>query len=391
MALDKHTDGMHLFLMDDTGILFSEACQEIHILNTTATVIWCHLEDEKSADEIASTLVETFGLSLTDAEHYVTTALVEWRRQGFLAGDNANRPVAAASGEPPTKPELPEWTDSHFVAERSYRLLSSHLRLRFTRPEHEAIVHPIFAHLEQQEDGSVPETLIDIIATPQGIVLYRDKEAKHGFYKIDALVPIAKSTAWFAAILGQNFFLDIHAGVVRDKGGCILLCAPAGSGKSTMTAALVSAGFQYFSDELAMLEEETFNVFPAPLALCFKDTGFDAIERYFPQVRTLPVHIRGDGKRVCYMPPPADAMPTVTTAQPIKAVVFPSYQSDALTTLDRLEPLDALKLLMDQCLVINKRLDKEKVAGMIDWITRMNSYRLVYSNTEEAVARIKAL
>ena len=390
LETEAQADGTHLFLMDDTGILFSEACQEIHVLNASATVIWCHLEDGKSSGEIASLLAETFDLSPADAEHYVSTALADWRRMGFLAGDQANTPVAVEQ-DAPAKPLLPAWTDAPFVAERSYRLLSSRLRLRFTQPEQEAIVHPVLAHLEQEKAGPEQETLIDIITTPQGNVVYRDKKAEQGFLKIDELAPVAKGLVWYTAILDHSFFLDIHAGVVRDENGCILLPAPPGSGKSTLTAALVCAGFQFFSDEVALLEEETFNVFPLPLALCFKDTGVEAISQFYPQVKTLPFHNRGDGKRVCYMPPPAHSALADTSPQPVKALVFPSYLPDATTKLDRLEPLDALKLLMDQCLVIDKQLDREKVAGMIDWVLGMSSYRLTYSNTDEAVARIKSL
>ena len=388
----KQSDGMHLFFIDDQSALFSETQQEIHILNTSATVIWCHMEDGKSTTEIVSELVQTFEINPVEAEHFVATALDDWRQKGFLVGEGVSTNTKAST--PPETPldlNLPEWTDGSFVAERSYRLLSSRLRLRFTSLEQEAVVHPILAHLEWATDVTATETLIDIIAGPQNIVLYRDKEPVWSCEKIDELAPVAKGLVWNSAILDHSFFLDIHAGVVCDGDKCILFPAPPGSGKSTLTAALVSAGFQFFSDEVALLEEDTFNVFPVPLAFCFKDTGIEAALQFFPQVKNLPFHNRGDGKRVCYMPPPPHALPTSTDPKPVKAVIFPQYRPAASTTLDHMSSADALKLLMDECLLVDKRLDRHKVANLIGWIGKVDCYRLEFSDTEQAISQIKSL
>jgi len=392
LAVEKISDGMHLFLLENSGILFSETRQQIHILNTSAAVIWCHLEDGKSAAEIIPKLRQTFDLNSADAKLFVTTALNDWRRLGFLEGDGASVNGEAIAGtDQHGAPDLPEWTDVPFFAERSYRLLSSRLRLRFSRPEQETIVHPVLAHLACEAADTAAETLIDIISSAHGMVLYRDREPVARCDRIDELAPVAKGIVWNTTIRDHSFFLDIHAGVVCDEQGGILLPAPPGSGKSTLTAALVSAGFQFFSDEVALLEETTFNVFPVPLALCFKDTGLEMASRFFPQVKTLPIHNRGDGKRVCYMPPPAHALPASTAPKPVKAVVFPQFQPGASSKLDRMDTVDALKKLMDECLVVDKRLDRQKVAGLIDWIGKVDCYRLVFSDAEDAVRKIKRL
>ena len=56
-----------------------------------------------------------------------------------------------------------------------------------------------------------------------------------------------------------------------------------------------------------------------------------------------------------------------------------------------MDTVDALKLLMDECIVVDKRLDRQKVAGLIDWISKVDSHRLVYSDTEEAIRWIRSL
>jgi hypothetical protein len=76
----------------------------------------------------------------------------------------------------------------------------------------------------------------------------------------------------------------MHAGVVAGPAGAILLPAPPGSGKSTLTAALVATGLDYFSDEVALLAEEDLAVMPFPLAMCVKDTGIDVLASRFPAI-----------------------------------------------------------------------------------------------------------
>lgn len=104
-------------------------------------------------------------------------------------------------------------------------------------------------------------------------------------------------------MIAHSFLLDIHAGVIGDGKYCYLLPAESGSGKSTLTAALVHSGFEYFSDEVALLDENNFHVQPAPMATCVKNTGVKTLSRYYPELPQLKEHLRGDGKRVRYMPP----------------------------------------------------------------------------------------
>lgn len=64
------------------------------------------------------------------------------------------------------------------------------------------------------------------------------------------------------------FFM--HAAAVEWNGGCYLLAAESGGGKSTTTWGLVHHGFRYLSDELSAIDLETMMVLPYPHAICLK-------------------------------------------------------------------------------------------------------------------------
>ena len=75
---------------------------------------------------------------------------------------------------------------------------------------------------------------------------------------------VRRTIAEFA--VGRVF---IHSGVVAWKGKVILIPGTSFSGKTSLTAALVKRGADYYSDEYAILDEEGF-VYPFPKMLSLR-------------------------------------------------------------------------------------------------------------------------
>lgn len=383
--------GMHLFYLDGEGVLFSEATQDLHLLNPTATLIWSLLEEGHDADSASAALRELHGLDADRCRQLVVAALAEWRDKGFLEGSPKDQPAHRPIAPPAVTPaSSPTWTQPKVVEERHYRMLGSGFRLCFSSVAQAQMVHPVIEHLEVPAP-SPNETAVDIVETANRLLVFRDREFVAECADIIELAPIVYSLVWVTAVNNHEFFLDIHAGVVGDGAKCVLLPGPQGSGKSTLTASLVHAGFQYFSDEVALLEEGSFNVFPVPLAICVKAAGIDALAPRFANLRGLQLHQRADGKRVAYMPLAPEFRPASDDARPVAALVFPQYTPGTPTSLLRLSTCDALKRLLDECLVVRSALDFTKVAGLVQWISRVPCYRLSFRSTEDAVAEVRSV
>lgn len=387
---EKPAAGMHLFYLDGAGILFSEATQELHLLNTTAAVIWSLLEEGHDAHATSAALQQMYGLDAERSEQFVVDALAEWGQKRFLGGPLPapdDGPTAPAATPQRTQPP---WRQTSVIEQRHYRILSSRFCLRFSSDAQARIVHPIVEHLEVRESSS-EETAVDILETPDRLIVYRDREVFADCSCITELAPIVKSLVWVTVVRDHKFFLSIHAGVIGDQSKCILLPAPPGSGKSTLTASLVHAGFKFFSDEVALLEEGSFDVFPVPLAICVKASGIDALADQFPSLRGLQVHQRGDGKRVVYLPPPPESRPASDEPRLVAALVFPRYTVGATASLVPLSKFDALKHLMDECMVVSSPLDAPKVEALVEWISGTPCHSLSYGSTEDAVAAIRSV
>jgi hypothetical protein len=379
--------GTHLFYVEDAGVLFSEPRQELHLLNTTGAVIWSLFEAGETQASAARALSQLCTVDAQTAAAYVEAAVADWTRKQLL--DSSLKQRVAQSNV--AQKQGPPWRALDRVAdERCYRILGMTLRMRFSSAEQARLVHPVLEHLACEAQGATPVE-VDVVASDGRLAVYRDRVYFDGCNELRELAPVVKSLVWQSAVSNHDYFLDIHAGVVGDEQRCLLLPAPPGSGKSTLTASLVHAGFSYYSDEVALLEDATLDVFPVPLALCVKSTGIAVLEHKFPILRALPSHHRADGKDVTYMPLPRERCPSGDRARPAIALIFPRYVASAPAALTPLAKAAALKRLLDECMVVPKGLDVQSVEALVQWISKIPCHDLVYGSADEAVHAIVPL
>jgi hypothetical protein len=215
--------------------------------------------------------------------------------------------------------------------------------------------------------------------------VYRNREPVAYASRLSMIGPVIKGLLWQTAVNAHDFLFYIHAGVVGTNSGCILLPARAGSGKSSLTAALVRRGFRYFSDEVALIQQTDFRVPPMPLAICVKSTGWDVMTNYYSNIPELPMHWRDDGKMVRYIPPPDLG---VWAPAPVSHIVFPSYDEQARTALHPISQSAALGRLMDECLALRQRLDRGTVEELVNWIAGIPCYTLTFSSLDSAIEAI---
>ena len=99
--IPRFSGDVSLFLLDDSGVVFNEAAQEIYQLNTTATFIWCQIEEGLRPAQLTTALSDTFGFSPEDADRHVREALIDWQSHGFLEGARAARLATESVAETP--------------------------------------------------------------------------------------------------------------------------------------------------------------------------------------------------------------------------------------------------------------------------------------------------
>ena len=375
-----------LLPLDDDAVVFSEAAQRLVGLNATAAFIFAALQAGQPSATVAQSLVDSGRARGHEAPHWVNDTIDALATHGMLADGL----VAATPPAAPTigagRVAVPPFAPAAVVAERRYRLLGTTMLIRFGHLAQRRLVDAVIGHLAIG-DGPPPEHVMDI----QGEVfdlnqirshIYLDGAAIGHAQRLSFLGPRVKAALWLSAVNAHDFLMFIHAGVVGTDRGCILLPAAPGSGKSSLTMALTHRGYRYYSDEVALIETHGFRVPPVPLAICVKHTGWDLMARYCPEIMTLPVHRREDRKVVRYIPPPVAAAGYPRAC--VNHIIFPKYVAGAENNLKPMPRAVALGRLMDQCMALRRRLDRDIAVELVLWIAGISCHELIFSSLDAA-------
>ena len=433
-----------LHVLDTAGVCFDAVRHELSLLNTTATFVWCLLEDGDDVLTVAGKYAETFQIDKHVARRHVGTVLRDWFGRGFATAPGplpatplplvtavamlvTNPSLRAAFRAAPSvvaerlrvehgeratfvalspdaldaqatdvEPDASEttWPDSTGVPclipnpadlVGHFSLLSSTFAVYADDQETREAIGQTLRHLSTSGAADVVLQVRDRSRLFEGSTLLLDLRDPQ------TVVPAVKERLRALAVERRSWLLTVHAGVVAFGDDCVLLPAAAGSGKTTLVAALVRAGATYFSDELAPLDPDTLAVAAAPLALTIKDGGVAPLAALFPQIVELTPHVREDHVRVRYLPPPDEHLPRVGATARARALVFPRHDPDAHTALVPMARPDALRRLLDESSLDARALNTATVAALVAWMRGLDCYELPYSSLADAVTRVRGL
>ncbi len=188
----------------------------------------------------------------------------------------------------------------------------------------------------------------------------------------------------------------LHAGGVTRDGIGLVLPAHMESGKSTLTAGLVRAGFDYLSDEAIAL---------APAARPEAPGGFAPIVCPYPKPLSLDpgswplfpeleprAALDSDSYRAgqWQVPPGAIRPNSVAVGGPIRAVVFPRYVERAETTLEPMRRGEALVELAKNTFRFNEQ-PRRSLDVLAQLVRGARPYRLTTGGLAAAVEVVTRL
>lgn len=190
-------------------------------------------------------------------------------------------------------------------------------------------------------------------------------------------------------------YLLIHAAVLVQSGRALLLPAASGSGKSTLAAALALAGWQYWSDEFAVLDLATGTVLPYRKAITLRPGGAAALQR-FAADSSLPERFgarsghqayRFNGERLQFWLPPLSV-----DGQPARPawLVLPQYAPEAEPAIELLRPSETLEAVLMHSLSRGAALGR-RLPQIVDVVRKLAGARLQYADLAQAAALVDRL
>jgi len=183
----------------------------------------------------------------------------------------------------------------------------------------------------------------------------------------------------------------LHAALTEDRGRRVLICGPAGAGKSTMTVVLAKHGFNPLSDDDCFIRRTRAGVrvrpFPTkvgvgePLFRRYSELRRDAVKRfrYYGKRR---VSLDALGRR----PSPVE--------RACAAILFPAYRPRSAPALRRLPRSEALRRLLKATLIrLYPETEHDLLCAFFEFTSRTPAFELSFHDGcwEDLPAMVRSL
>ena len=194
---------------------------------------------------------------------------------------------------------------------------------------------------------------------------------------------------WCFAQRGNQFVL-LHAGVLARDGRAVIMAATPGSGKSTLTAAMMLRGFRLLSDEFGVLDPVSGDLRAMLKPVALKNRSIDVI-REFSQEAVIGPTFRGTRKGdVAHLEPNRASTALVRQGARPALVIFPRFVAGGRLELKPQPPEQAFSRLAFNSFNY-ALLGPLSFNAVADIAATCPAYELGYGDLDEAIRSIEQL
>jgi hypothetical protein len=378
------------FPFDDGAVLFCKGSRKLWVLNSTSAFIWCLLDETTINDELVEHYSSTFHVEKSKALNDVNAILAGFGREGLLdnkvcledsKNDGAwNIKVNGSMIHRPGK-----WPIRRF-----YRVANHLFEFCCQDAAIGRIFTEIMEHMAKKFSGEVSTRLAVVYGNgnAQKFDIYLGNQPVMFGLNENEVIPELLRLFFIHSCETFEARLLFHAAVIQKGNSVVMFPGEAGSGKTTIVAALLSGDCSFYSDELAVLDTEDLTVTAIPLPMSIKPGSVKPLERYYDKLKDLMIHLRNDGKKVRYLSPSLKNLPAEENRVQVDSLVFPKYiqgGDNQICNMDKKEALSRLARTGSS----NRALTENDVKAMIALIEERNCYELKFSDLGEAISSLE--
>lgn len=179
-------------------------------------------------------------------------------------------------------------------------------------------------------------------------------------------------------------YLIIHAAVVEKNGRAVILPAPPGSGKSTLTAGLVLSGWRLLSDELTLIDRKTGMIHPLPHPVSLKNQSIPLSRRSVTRLSLIVRHMTPPKVPWRTCAPPRESVRRQHEPAHAAWVIFPKWTAGAATELAPRSAAQTFMFLAQNAFNYS-HLGADGFRVGTQLIDHVDCYDFTYSQLDEAV------
>jgi HprK-related kinase A len=187
-----------------------------------------------------------------------------------------------------------------------------------------------------------------------------------------------------------HHYLLLHAACLERHGRCVILPGQPGSGKSTLTAALMLSGWRLLSDEITLVDREQGALHALARPVSLKNASIDVIRGFAPGARIGPLALDTHKGSVAHLQPSSASVEGMQRRGEPACVVFPRWRAGADTAWSARGKAEAFEQLARNGFNYSMlgRLGFELIESLID---RSSCWSFEYSRLDEAIPAFERL
>jgi hypothetical protein len=281
-------------------------------------------------------------------------------------------------------------TTTHVSGDATFRTLSYVFRVRWDAEEVGAFARSVFgrfaAPLEEVVSRAPDAPEYVFISGASSYLLLFDGET---FLESGDLRDLLQRFSWHVNTTAMRTCRDlllVHAGaVVTPSGSGVLLPAASGSGKTSLAAGLVRAGWGYLSDEVGAIDPVTLELCPYPRVLSIKPGMFQEFADFIAPDQGWPI-----SSREWLIAPEALRRDPVVDRSAVRFIVFLEHAPNVATRLTPLSPASSVTAMFEH--VSNHQVWGGRALTILaDVVRDARSYSLRTGRPDDAVRSLVEL
>lgn len=345
---------------------------DLYVLNSSASYAWRLLRSGKSLWEASGEFSSAYCIPYEVASDDMQNAWSDWQ-QTLLGPFVPEPPLTAPLVE---KPGEPTFAGTYSFGNRRIRVVLHGLDL----------VDEIIPRLAPLTISvSRTEAMFEVIGSESGYHIYLNSSWLASRTELsEARITLLQEFVRYA-MPDLTWLATVHAAACGDGTHCVLFPAASHSGKTTLAAALMHAGFLLYAEDSAVLHAGTLTVPMTPFSLMIREGSWPVVMPRFPELANAPV-ISHSGIDVRFLPPRWDGQPRSAS---VSAIVFSQYVPGSITKLKSLDTFETLLRLQESGFWVAH--DRESIAEFLQWLAERPTYSLTYCELDEAIPVIRDL
>lgn len=251
--------------------------------------------------------------------------------------------------------------------------------------EETRLIADLLADLEGPIEGE-PDTIFGIeVADENSLTFSEDGEAR-GQHTPGRLLDQLIGRLNRGVVDHSPARLNLHAGCATKAGRTIVLPADRGSGKTTLTSALLWNGWDYLTDEVLGVKPDGVSVIGYPKPLTYKPGTLEL----FGGLENDRLIAAQEQELRFYVPAGALGAGHGTSAT-ATTIAFPTYTPDAPCEISRLSPAQATSRLVTNSFDFDRRGAEEALLSLARMASACVCVDIAFDDLDDAVAALEEL